>query len=67
MLRADGHSMQDWAVNPEKNKTETEKEEEEKDDKIEKDDPETLKKAREWDDYRDGEIIFYQCLNVYSI
>ncbi|KAK3097279.1 hypothetical protein FSP39_008305 [Pinctada imbricata] len=48
-----GHSMQDWAANPEKDKEDREKEEEEKERKIEEDDPETLQKARNWDDWKD--------------
>ena len=48
--------MQDWAMDPEKDKEAKEKEEEEKDEKVEKDDPETLRKARDWDEYRDGKI-----------
>lgn len=48
-----GHSMQDWAMDPEKDKIAKEKEEEENEAKIEKDDPETLRRAREWDEYRD--------------
>ena len=38
-------------------KAEAEKADAEKEQKIENDDPETLQKAREWDEYTDGELI----------
>ncbi|XP_069119832.1 immunoglobulin-binding protein 1-like [Argopecten irradians] len=48
-----GHSMQDWAADPEKDKEDREKEEEEKENKTEADDPEELQKARNWDEWKD--------------
>ncbi|XP_033732985.1 immunoglobulin-binding protein 1-like [Pecten maximus] len=48
-----GHSMQDWAANPEQDKEDKEKEDEEKENKIEADDPEELQKARNWDEWKD--------------
>lgn len=48
-----GHSMQDWAMDPEKDKVAKEEEEAEKEEKIEKEDPEQLRKDREWDEFRD--------------
>ena len=48
-----GHSMQDWAKDPEKDSQAKEKEDEEKEKKIEEDDEETLQKAREWDEWKD--------------
>ena len=50
--------MQDWAMDPEKDRIAKEEEEREKEERIEKDDPETLRKAREWDEYRDGKYFF---------
>ena len=46
--------MQDWAMDPEKDKIAKEEEEAEKEEKIEKEDPEQLRKDREWDEFRDG-------------
>ncbi|XP_048728397.2 immunoglobulin-binding protein 1-like [Ostrea edulis] len=48
-----GHSMQDWAKDPEKDKEAQEKEAEEKEQKIEQDDPEELQKTRAFDDWKD--------------
>ncbi|XP_060068043.1 immunoglobulin-binding protein 1-like [Ylistrum balloti] len=48
-----GHSMQDWAENPELDKEDREREDEEKEKKIEADDPEDLQKARNWDEWKD--------------
>ena len=45
-------------MDPEKDRIAKEEEEREKEEKIEKDDPETLRKAREWDEYRDGKYFF---------
>ena len=52
--------MEDWAKDPEKDKVEQEKEQAEKEVRIENDDPEELKKARDWDDYRDGKCLCYK-------
>ncbi len=48
--------MQDWAADPEKDAIAKEKEEEEKENQIEKDDEETLQRAREMDDWKDGKL-----------
>ena len=53
-FRPGAHSMQEWATDPEKDRLAREKEAEEEDEKIDKDDPEALRKARQWDEYRDG-------------
>ena len=46
--------MQQLANDPDRAAKQAEKEEAEKEQKVEQDDPETLKKAREWDDWKDG-------------
>ncbi|CAL1536193.1 unnamed protein product [Lymnaea stagnalis] len=48
-----GHSMQDWAMNPEKDAIEREKEDAEKEDKLEREDPELLARARAMDEWKD--------------
>ncbi|XP_062575460.1 immunoglobulin-binding protein 1-like [Saccostrea cucullata] len=48
-----GHSMQDWASDPDKDKEAQEREAEEKENKIEQDNPEELQKARAMDDWKD--------------
>ncbi|XP_078334687.1 immunoglobulin-binding protein 1-like [Crassostrea virginica] len=50
---ATGHSMQDWAKDPEKDKEAQEREAEEKEQKEEQDDPEELQKKRAFDDWKD--------------
>jgi hypothetical protein len=49
--------MEDWAKEPDKDKIEQEKEEAEKETRLENDDPDELKKARDWDEYRDGKYL----------
>ncbi|KAL4229001.1 Immunoglobulin (CD79A) binding protein 1 [Mactra antiquata] len=49
-----GHSMEDWAKDPEKDKILQEEETTEKEIRLENDDPDELRKAREWDEYKDG-------------
>ena len=56
--------MQDWAMDPEKDRIAREKEEGEKDENMDKDNPETLRQAREWDEYRDGKDILSVSLGV---
>lgn len=51
-----GNSLQNMAQNPEAASREKEREEEEKERKMERDDADTLKKAREWDNWKDGKI-----------
>nr|KAG5692360.1 hypothetical protein BaRGS_007973 [Batillaria attramentaria] len=48
-----GHSMQEMAENPEKEKADIEKEEEEKEKKEEEEDEELLRRARNMDEYKD--------------
>lgn len=58
-------SLQDRAADPERDAREQEREDEEKEKKVEGDDEETLQKAREWDDWKDGMII-YICIKIQS-
>lgn len=46
--------MQDWANDPEKDAQAKEQEDSEKEKKVEEDDEETLQKARDWDEWKDG-------------
>lgn len=48
-----GHSMQNWAQDPEKDKEAQEREAEEKERKEEQDDPEEIQKTRAFDDWKD--------------
>lgn len=58
-----GHSMQDWAKDPEKDKEAQETEAEEKERKEEQDDPEEIQKTRAFDDWKDGgKSLSYQYL-----
>ncbi|XP_064594894.1 immunoglobulin-binding protein 1-like [Liolophura sinensis] len=46
-------SLQDWAMNPEKTAAAVEEEEVEKEEKIERDDPVTIIRERNWDEWKD--------------
>jgi len=48
-----GHSLQDWALNPEKDAMEREREEAEKENNLDHEDPESLQRARAMDDWKD--------------
>ncbi|BFZ22268.1 hypothetical protein BsWGS_25307 [Bradybaena similaris] len=48
-----GHSMQEWAQNPEKDALDREREDAEKELNIEREDPEALQRARAMDDWKD--------------
>lgn len=51
--------MYDWANNPEKKKIEEQTEEESKELLIEQDDERELARLRKWDDWKDGESVFF--------
>jgi len=55
--------MQSWAQDPDRDAADREREEAEKEKKAEEDDPDTLKQARDWDEYKDGK---QACVAVYS-
>jgi len=44
----------EWAKDPDKKRLEDEREAIEKEENIEKNEEQTLKKAREWDEFKDG-------------
>ena len=48
------HSMQDWAMDTDNDKVQREKEDAEKEERLDREDPDELRKAREWDEHRDG-------------
>ncbi|XP_052803915.1 immunoglobulin-binding protein 1-like [Mya arenaria] len=52
-VQGQGHSMQQWADDPDRDRIERECEEAEKEKKAEEDDPDELKKARDKDEYKD--------------
>jgi len=48
-----GHSMQDWAANPEKDAEDRDREEAEKEQKLEQEDDETIQRMRAMDEWKD--------------
>lgn len=49
-----GNSLMEWAKNPDLRRQQEEEDDERKEKEAEKEDHESLQKAREWDEFKDG-------------